>query len=161
MTPLFVGDTAPQFTLPDADEQLVSLSDYAGRKVIVYFYPAALTPGCTVQAVDFTAARQQLADAGYDVVGISPDTPQRLDKFRQKQDLTVTLLGDPSRDVIKAYSAWGAKTLYGKTVEGVLRSTFVVNVDEHGAGTVESAAYNVRATGHVARMLTHLGLPVS
>lgn len=158
MTQLSVGDAAPEFTLPDADDKLVSLSDYAGRKVIVYFYPAALTPGCTVQAVDFTAARQRLSDAGYDVVGISPDTPERLDKFRQKKDLNVTLLGDPARDVIKAYGAWGTKNLYGKTVEGVLRSTFVVDVDENGKGTVDTAAYNVRATGHVDRMLKQLGL---
>ena len=158
MTQLAVGDLAPAFTLPDADGQPVSLSDFAGRKVVLYFYPAAMTPGCTTQAVDFTEARDEFLEAGMDVVGISPDAPGALAKFRQRKDLKVELLSDVSREVIDAYGAWGTKMLYGKAVEGVMRSTFVIDINDAGVGTVEVAQYNVRATGHVDRLRRDLGL---
>jgi thioredoxin-dependent peroxiredoxin len=148
------GDTAPAFTLPNADGKPVSLADYAGRKVIVYFYPAALTPGCTKQACDFTDNLELLAQHGYDVVGISPDKPEKLAKFRDKEHLKVTLLGDPEKEILQAYGAFGEKKMYGKTVTGVIRSTVVV--DEQGK--VERALYNVRATGHVAKIIKDLGL---
>ncbi|NYV76199.1 thioredoxin-dependent thiol peroxidase [Streptomyces sp. UH6] len=148
------GDTAPAFTLPDADGNEVSLADYAGRKVIVYFYPAALTPGCTKQACDFTDNLELLAGAGYDVVGISPDKPEKLAKFRDKESLKVTLLADPDKKTLEAYGAFGEKKLYGKTVVGVIRSTVVVDED----GTVERALYNVKATGHVAKIIRDLGV---
>ncbi|MEU0933147.1 MULTISPECIES: thioredoxin-dependent thiol peroxidase [unclassified Embleya] len=151
---LQAGDTAPAFTLSDADGKDVSLSDYAGRKVIVYFYPAALTPGCTKQACDFTDNLELLAGAGYDVVGISPDKPEKLGKFREKEKLTVTLVADPDKSTLEAYGAFGEKTMYGKTVKGVIRSTFVV--DE--SGRIERALYNVRATGHVAKLIKDLKL---
>ncbi|GAA1004509.1 peroxiredoxin [Streptomyces sp. F-3] len=148
------GDAAPAFTLPDADGKEVSLSDYAGRKVIVYFYPAALTPGCTKQACDFTDNLDLLAGAGYDVVGISPDKPEKLAKFREKESLRVTLLSDPDKKVLEAYGAYGEKKLYGKTVVGVIRSTVIVDEE----GRVERALYNVRATGHVAKIIKDLGI---
>ncbi|MEY9849174.1 thioredoxin-dependent thiol peroxidase [Streptacidiphilus sp. MAP5-3] len=146
------GDTAPAFTLPDADGKPVSLADHLGRKVIVYFYPAALTPGCTKQACDFTDNLDVLAEAGYDVVGVSPDKPEKLAKFREKEHLKVTLVADPEKEVLQAYGAFGEKTMYGKTVTGVIRSTFVV--DEQGK--IEHAFYNVRATGHVAKLIKDL-----
>lgn len=118
MTKLAAGDAAPPFTLPDADGHEVSLADYAGRKVIVYFYPAAMTPGCTVQAVDFTAAHDALSAAGYAVLGISPDTPAKLREFRTKETLGIPLLADPQRSVLDAYGAYGPKMLYGKEIEG-------------------------------------------
>lgn len=158
MTQLTIGDAAPPFTLPDAAGHDISLSDFRGRKVVVYFYPAAMTPGCTTEAVDFTQARDDFLEAGIDVVGISPDSPDRLQKFRSRKDLKVTLLSDQSRAIIDAYGAWGTKVLYGKAVDGVLRSTFLVDVDDQGAGTVELAQYNVRATGHVDRLRRDLGL---
>ena len=158
MSQLAVGDNAPAFSLPDAQDKLVSLSDFAGRKVVLYFYPAAMTPGCTTQAVDFTAARDDFLEAGMDVVGISPDEPDKLAKFRERKHLNVELLANPSLVVIKAYVAWGSKTLYGKTMDGVLRSTFVIDVAEDGTGTIELAQYNVRATGHVDRLRRDLGL---
>ncbi|WP_327269414.1 thioredoxin-dependent thiol peroxidase [Streptomyces sp. NBC_01218] len=148
------GDTAPAFTLPDADGKDVSLADHKGRKVIVYFYPKALTPGCTKQACDFTDNLDLLAGAGYDVIGVSPDKPERLAKFREEENLKVTLVGDPSKEVLAAYGAYGEKQNYGKTVKGVIRSTFVV--DEEGA--IEHAFYNVRATGHVAKIIKDLGI---
>ena len=151
-TKLQPGDTAPAFSLPDADGKTVSLADHLGRKVIVYFYPAALTPGCTKQACDFTDNLDLLAGAGYDVIGISPDKPEKLGKFREKEHLKVTLLADPEKDVLKAYGAFGEKSLYGKTVVGVIRSTVIV--DEHGK--VERTLYNVKATGHVAKLLRDL-----
>ena len=153
-TKLEPGDTAPAFSLPDADGKPVSLADHLGRKVIVYFYPAALTPGCTKQACDFTDNLDLLAGAGYDVIGISPDKPEKLGKFREKEHLKVTLLADPEKEVLKAYGAFGEKSLYGKTVVGVIRSTVIV--DEHGK--VERALYNVKATGHVAKLRKDLGL---
>lgn len=158
MTQLARGDAAPSFTLPDAEGHDVSLSDFTGRKVVVYFYPAAMTPGCTTEAIDFTQARDDFLEAGIDVVGISPDSPDKIQKFRTRKDLKVTLLSDESRQVIDAYGAWGTKVLYGKPVDGVLRSTFLVDVDEQGTGTIELAQYNVRATGHVARLRRDLGL---
>ncbi|WP_371481347.1 thioredoxin-dependent thiol peroxidase [Kitasatospora sp. NBC_00315] len=149
---LQAGDTAPAFTLPDADGKQVSLAEHLGRKVIVYFYPAALTPGCTTQACDFTDNLEVFRGAGYDVVGISPDKPEKLGKFRETEDLKVTLLADPEKTVLEAYGAFGEKKLYGKTVVGVIRSTVIV--DEQGK--VEHALYNVKATGHVAKLLRDL-----
>jgi len=148
------GDPAPDFTLPTDDGREVSLSDYRGRKVIVYFYPAALTPGCTKQACDFTEARESLEAQGYDVLGISPDKPEKLAKFRAHDALTITLLSDPDRSVMQQWGAFGEKKMYGKTVTGVIRSTFVVGED----GTIEQAMYNVKATGHVAKLHKDLGL---
>ncbi|MFJ4715683.1 thioredoxin-dependent thiol peroxidase [Streptomyces sp. NPDC088785] len=148
------GDTAPAFTLPDADGNEVSLADHRGRKTIVYFYPAALTPGCTKQACDFTDNLDVFAEAGYDVIGISPDKPEKLAKFREKEQLRVTLVGDPDKKVLEAYGAFGEKKLYGKVVTGVIRSTVVVDED----GKVEHALYNVKATGHVAKIIKDLGI---
>ena len=142
------GDPAPDFTLPDADDKQVSLADYRGRRVIVYFYPAAMTPGCTKEACDFRDNLASLDGAGIDVVGISPDKPEKLAKFRESQQLTFPLLSDPSRSVLEAYGAYGEKTLYGKKTVGVIRSTFVVGAD----GKIEQALYNVKATGHVAAL---------
>ena len=148
------GDTAPAFTLPDADGKPVSLADHRGRKVIVYFYPAALTPGCTKQACDFTDNLELLAGAGYDVLGVSPDKPEKLGRFREKEALRVTLLADPGKETLTAYGAFGEKSLYGRTVTGVIRSTVIV--DEQGL--VERALYNVKATGHVAKLIKDLGV---
>ncbi|GAA3877668.1 thioredoxin-dependent thiol peroxidase [Streptomyces lacrimifluminis] len=148
------GDVAPAFTLPDADGNEVSLADHKGRKVIVYFYPAALTPGCTKQACDFTDNLDVLAGAGYDVIGISPDKPEKLAKFREKENLKVTLLGDTDKTVLEAYGAFGEKMNYGKTYVGVIRSTIIVDEE----GKVERALYNVRATGHVAKIIKDLGV---
>ncbi|MFF7972794.1 thioredoxin-dependent thiol peroxidase [Streptomyces sp. NPDC007905] len=148
------GDVAPAFTLPDADGNEVSLSDHKGRKVIVYFYPAALTPGCTKQACDFTDNLSVLASAGYDVIGISPDRPEKLAKFREKESLQVTLLADPDKKVLESYGAFGEKKLYGKTVVGVIRSTVIVDEE----GKVERALYNVKATGHVAKIIKDLAI---
>lgn len=158
MTRLDAGATAPAFTLPDADGRTVSLADYAGKRVIVYFYPAALTPGCTTQAVDFTAAINDLGAAGYDVIGISPDEQARLAQFRERQSVAFPLLSDPGKEVLTAYGAFGEKLLYGKLVEGVIRSTFVVDVDAKGEGTVAVAQYNVRASGHVDKLKRELGV---
>jgi peroxiredoxin Q/BCP len=146
------GDTAPDFTLPDADGTPVSLAEHKGRKVIVYFYPAALTPGCTKQACDFTDNLELLAGAGYDVIGVSPDKPEKLAKFREKESLKVTLVADPDKAVLESYGAFGEKKLYGKTVTGVIRSTVIVDEE----GKVEHAWYNVKATGHVAKLLKDL-----
>ncbi|MGW5454058.1 thioredoxin-dependent thiol peroxidase [Nocardia sp. NPDC003979] len=148
------GDTAPDFTLPDADGKDVSLSDYRGRKVIVYFYPAASTPGCTKQACDFRDNLAELNDAGIAVLGISPDKPAKLAKFRDAEGLTFPLLSDPERTVLQQWGAFGEKKMYGKTVTGVIRSTFLV--DEQGA--IEVAQYNVRATGHVAKLRRDLSV---
>ncbi|WP_328771274.1 thioredoxin-dependent thiol peroxidase [Streptomyces sp. NBC_00286] len=148
------GDTAPAFTLPDADGNEVSLADHKGRKVIVYFYPAALTPGCTKQACDFTDNLDALASAGYDVIGISPDKPEKLAKFREKESLKVTLAGDPDKKIIESYGAYGEKKNYGKTYMGVIRSTVIVDEE----GKVERALYNVRAAGHVAKIIKDLGI---
>jgi len=148
------GDPAPDFTLPDADGKQVSLADYRGRRVIVYFYPAAMTPGCTKEACDFRDNLASLDGAGIDLVGISPDKPEKLAKFREAQQLTFPLLSDPSRSVLEAYGAYGEKTLYGKKTVGVIRSTFVVGAD----GKIEQALYNVKATGHVAALRKKLSV---
>lgn len=146
------GDRAPAFTLPDSHGDEVSLADYAGRRVIVYFYPAAATPGCTKQAGDFRDNLVDLAAAGLDVVGISPDPQPKLAAFAAEHQLTFPLLSDPGRDVLTAYGAWGEKSLYGKTVTGVIRSTFVIGE----AQTVEHALYNAKAAGHVASLRRRL-----
>ena len=148
------GDPAPDFTLPTDDGRSITLSELRGGRVIVYFYPAAMTPGCTTQACDFTDSLDSLNAAGYEVLGISPDSPAKLAKFRERDHLTITLLADEDRSVMQAWGAYGEKRLYGKTVEGVLRSTFVVGED----GTLEQAQYNVKATGHVAKLRRELGL---
>jgi peroxiredoxin Q/BCP len=154
MTRLAPGDTAPDFTLPSDTGEEVSLSSLRGRKVIVYFYPAAMTPGCTKQACDFTDSLDSLHAQGYEVLGISPDKPEKLAKFREKDGLTITLLSDADRSVMDAYGAYGEKQMYGKTVQGVIRSTFVVDED----GSISVAQYNVKATGHVAKLRKDLGL---
>ncbi len=148
------GDTAPDFTLTSDTGEDVSLSGLRGRKVIVYFYPAAMTPGCTKQACDFTDSLDSLRGAGYEVLGISPDKPAKLAKFREHDALTITLLSDPEKQTLAAYGAFGEKTMYGKTVQGVIRSTFVIDEE----GKVEVAQYNVKATGHVAKLRRDLGL---
>ena len=152
---LEVGDKAPAFSLPDADGKTVKLSDFTGRKVIVYFYPAAMTPGCTTQACDFRDSLSSLHAAGVRVLGISPDPPAKLVRFRARDGLTFPLLSDEDHAVMTAHGAWGQKNLYGKTVTGVIRSTFVVASD----GTLEQAMYNVKATGHVAKVRRELGIP--
>ncbi|MDO4718074.1 MAG: peroxiredoxin [Propionibacteriaceae bacterium] len=155
---LTTGSVAPAFTLPNAAGELVSLADYAGQRVIVYFYPAAMTPGCTTQAVDFSSALDDFQYSGYRVIGISPDSVDRLAAFSKKSDLKLVLLADPDKTVLNAYGAYGMKKLYGKEIEGVLRSTFVVDVAEDGTGTVQVAQYNVKATGHVAKLRRELGV---
>jgi peroxiredoxin Q/BCP len=157
-TRLAEGDTAPTFTLPDADGSEVSLSDFAGSRVILYFYPAAMTPGCTTQAVDFTAAMADLSHAGLRVLGVSPDPQEKLIQFREQQSVGFPLLSDVDRSVLGAYGAYGEKLLYGKLVEGVIRSTFVIDVDKSGRGKVAVAQYNVKAAGHVAKLKRDLGL---
>jgi peroxiredoxin Q/BCP len=154
VTRLAPGDNAPDFALPDADGKEVSLADYRGQRVIVYFYPAAMTPGCTKQACDFRDSLESLAGAGYAVLGISPDGPAKLARFRERDAVNFPLLSDASRSVMRAYGAYGEKTMYGKTVTGVIRSTFVVG----GDGRIELAQYNVKATGHVAKLRRDLGL---
>ncbi|WP_375499967.1 thioredoxin-dependent thiol peroxidase [uncultured Jatrophihabitans sp.] len=154
VTRLEPGDTAPDFTLPDADGKDITLSGLRGRKVIVYFYPAAMTPGCTKQACDFRDSLDSLQAAGYAVLGISPDKPEKLAKFRDRDAVTFPLLSDVSKETLEAWGAFGEKTMYGKTVMGVIRSTFVL--DEQGV--IEVAQYNVKATGHVAKLRRDLGL---
>lgn len=154
MTRLEPGDPAPDFALTDADGNTVALKDFRDRKVVVYFYPAAMTPGCTTQACDFRDSLDSLAAAGYSVLGISPDKPDKLAKFRDRDSVTFPLLSDPDRSALEAYGAYGEKTMYGKKVTGVIRSTFVV--DE--GGKIEKAQYNVKATGHVAKLRRDLGL---
>jgi len=148
------GDPAPDFTLPTDDGSEVTLSDLRGRKVIVYFYPAAMTPGCTKQACDFTDSLDALKTAGYEVLGVSPDKPEKLAKFRERDALTITLLSDQDKAVMTEWGAFGEKKMYGKVVQGVIRSTIVVDED----GKVEVAQYNVKATGHVAKLRRDLGL---
>ena len=150
------GDPAPDFSLVDADEKPVTLMEFRGKRVVVYFYPAASTPGCTKQACDFRDNLQVLQNAGLAVVGISPDAPAKLRKFRDEQRLTFPLLSDPDHRVLEAFGAWGEKSLYGKTVTGVIRSTVVIDA----GGIVEQAFYNVKATGHVAKLLRDLNLAV-
>ena len=148
------GDTAPDFTLPDDQGGEVSLSGLRGRNVIVYFYPAAMTPGCTKQACDFSDNINALHGEGYEVLGISPDSPARLATFREQDGLSIRLLSDADRAVMDGYGAFGEKQLYGKTVKGVIRSTVVVDAE----GVVSHAFYNVKATGHVAKLRRDLGL---
>ena len=153
-TRLSPGEIAPDFTLPTDTGEEISLAGLRGQKVIVYFYPAAMTPGCTKQACDFSDSLASLATAGYAVIGISPDKPEKLSRFRERDALTLTLASDADRSVMKQYGAFGEKKLYGKIVEGVIRSTFVI--DE--AGKIELAQYNVKATGHVAKLKRDLNL---
>jgi peroxiredoxin Q/BCP len=151
---LTLGDVAPDFTLPDADGNLVSLSALRGQRVIVYFYPAALTPGCTKEACDFTESMPALEKVGLAVLGISPDAPAKLVKFREKEGITFPLLSDPDKSVLAAYGAYGEKVNYGKKIMGVIRSTFVIGAD----GRVEKAYYAVKAAGHVERLRKDLGV---
>jgi thioredoxin-dependent peroxiredoxin len=148
------GDAAPEFTLTNESGDPVSLSDHRGRKVVVYFYPAAMTPGCTTQACDFRDSLDSLAASGYAVLGISPDQPDALAKFRDRDGLTFPLLSDADKTVMEAWGTYGEKKLYGKLVIGVIRSTFVVDED----GKIEVAQYNVKATGHVAKLRRELGI---
>jgi peroxiredoxin Q/BCP len=154
MPKLTEGQPAPDFTLPDSTGREVSLSDYRGKHLVVFFYPAALTPGCTTEACDFRDSLAPLRAAGYEVVGISPDKPEKQAKFVEKHELTYPLLCDVDRSVMTEWGAYGEKKLYGKTVTGVIRSTVVVAPD----GTVELARYNVKATGHVSALTKALGL---
>lgn len=151
---LSAGDAAPEFTLPTDTGDSLSLKDLRGRKVVLYAYPAAMTPGCTKQACDFRDNLASLKAAGYEVVGISPDKPAKLAKFRENDAITFPLVSDEDKSVLSAYGAFGEKQLYGKTVTGVIRSTFVI--DENGL--IERALYNVKATGHVAKLRRDLGL---
>jgi peroxiredoxin Q/BCP len=148
------GDLAPEFTLPTDDGQTLALKELRGRKVVLYAYPSAMTPGCTKQACDFRDSLASLQAAGYQVVGISPDQPAKLAKFREHDSLTFPLVADVDRSVLTAYGAYGEKQLYGKTVTGVIRSTFVIDEE----GRIERALYNVKATGHVAKLRRDLGL---
>lgn len=154
MERLTPGTPAPQFTLPAAGGDTVSLADYAGQKVIVYFYPKASTPGCTTQACDFRDNLASLISQGYAVLGISPDSVKALDTFTENQELTFPLLSDEDHAVAEAYGAWGEKKNYGKTYVGLIRSTLII--DEKGI--VEVAQYNVRAKGHVAKLRRDLGI---
>ena len=149
---LEVGDPAPVFTLPDESGSPVSLSDYAGRNLIMFFYPKAMTPGCTTEACDFRDRADSLLSAGYSVVGVSPDPIDRLQKFREKEALVYPLLSDEDHAVAVAYGAWGTKKNYGREYEGLIRSTFVVGAD----GNLDRVYRNVRATGHVARVARDL-----
>lgn len=152
-TRLEPGDAAPDFSLTDDHGHTVSLGDFAGRTLVLYVYPAAMTPGCTTQACDFRDSLDALAAAGVAVVGLSPDKPEKLAKFRDKEGLTFPLLSDPDKSVLEAYGAFGEKTMYGKTVVGVIRSTFVIK-----DGVIDQAMYNVRAKGHVAKLRKELSV---
>ncbi len=153
-TRLEPGDRAPDFTLSSDTGEQVTLSQLQGRRVIVYFYPAAMTPGCTKQACDFTDSLDSLQGAGYEVLGISPDKPEKLATFRERDALSITLLSDPDKRVMREWGAFGEKTMYGKVVQGVIRSTLVIGED----GRIDVAQYNVKATGHVAKLRRDLGL---
>lgn len=154
MTKLSPGDYAPGFTLLDDSKNQVSLWDLKGQRIVLYAYPAAMTPGCTTEACDFRDSLDSLNAAGIQVLGISPDKPEKLAKFRDRDNLTFPLLSDPGKSVLNAYGAYGEKQLYGKTVIGVIRSTFVIDAD----GKIEQAQYNVKAKGHVAKLRRDLGL---
>jgi peroxiredoxin Q/BCP len=151
------GDRAPEFDLADAAGGHVRLSDLRGQRVLLYAYPAAMTPGCTKQACDFRDSLAVFTGSGLTVIGISPDKPEKLAKFTERDDLPFTLLSDPDKAVLTAYGAFGEKKLYGKVVTGVIRSTFVIAAD----GTIEHAFYNVKATGHVAKLIRDLALEES
>ncbi len=148
------GDTAPAFTLANQDGNDISLADYRGRRVILYAYPAAMTPGCTTQACDFRDNLDALADSGLAVLGLSPDKPAKLAKFRDRDQLPFPLLSDPDHAVLASYGAYGEKTNYGRTYEGVIRSTFVIDTE----GRIEQAQYNVKAKGHVDKLRRDLGI---
>lgn len=148
------GDAAPDFDLADDTGGRVRLADLRGSRVVLYAYPAAMTPGCTTQACDFRDSLDALVAAGITVVGISPDSPEKLAKFRAKEGLTFPLVSDPDKQVLTAYGAFGEKKLYGKVVQGVIRSTFVIDAE----GRIERAMYNVKATGHVAKLRRELGI---
>lgn len=154
MDRLAVGDPAPDFSLPDQDGRPVSLADHRGRRVVLYFYPEAMTPGCTTEACDFRDSLGSLAAAGVDVLGVSRDDPEKLRRFRDAEGLTFPLLSDPDRVVHEAYATWGEKSMYGRTVTGAIRSTFVIDAE----GRIEHALYNVKATGHVAGLRRRLGV---
>jgi peroxiredoxin Q/BCP len=153
-TRLETGNAAPDFTLLNQDGEPVTLSDLRGQKVVLYFYPAAMTPGCTTQACDFRDSLASLQGAGYTVIGVSRDEPAKLKKFAERDGLAFPLLSDPDAAVHRAYATWGEKMNYGKVIEGVIRSTFVIDED----GTITLPKYNVKATGHVARLRRELGL---
>ena len=148
------GDVAPEFSLPTDNGDRLTLKDLRGRKVVLYAYPAAMTPGCTTQACDFRDSLGSLQAAGYEVVGISPDSPAKLAQFRERDAITFPLVSDPDRSVLRSYGAYGEKQNYGRTVLGVIRSTFVIDEKGH----IERAMYNVKATGHVAKLRRDLGL---
>lgn len=154
MPRLSVGDTAPDFTLSNQDGKSVTLSEFKGQRVVVYFYPAAMTPGCTTEACDFRDSLSALSAAGLVVLGISPDKPEKLKKFAEKESLNFDLLSDPDKTMMEEWGAFGEKKNYGKVVQGVIRSTLVIDTD----GAVELAQYNVKATGHVARVRKALGI---
>ncbi|MCU7722782.1 thioredoxin-dependent thiol peroxidase [Actinoplanes sp. KI2] len=151
---LAAGDDAPDFSLPTDNGDRLTLKDLRGRKVVLYAYPAAMTPGCTTQACDFRDSLASLRAAGYEVIGISPDAPAKLAKFRERDAITFPLVSDEDRSVLTAYGAFGEKQNYGRTVQGVIRSTFVIDED----GKIERALYNVKATGHVAKLRRDLGI---
>lgn len=157
MTRLQPGDPAPPFELPADDGSTISSARFAGARTVLFVYPAAMTPGCTTQACDFRDALAPLRDAGYEVLGLSPDPVDKLVRFAEKERLTYPLLSDPGKDVLRAYGAYGTKKLYGKEVVGVIRSTFVIGPD----ATIELARYNVRATGHVASLTKALGITLA
>jgi peroxiredoxin Q/BCP len=148
------GDTAPDFDLADDTGGRIRLADLRGSRIVLYAYPAAMTPGCTTQACDFRDSLDALAAAGITVIGISPDSPEKLARFRAQEGLTFPLASDPDRAVLTAYGAFGEKTMYGKVVTGIIRSTFVIDPE----GRIERAMYNVRAKGHVAKLRGELGL---
>jgi peroxiredoxin Q/BCP len=148
------GDVAPDFTLTTDDDKSLSLSEFKGRRVVLYAYPAAMTPGCTTQACDFRDSLSSLHARGIEVIGISPDAPAKLAKFRERDGLTFPLVSDPTKEVLTAYGAYGEKQNYGRTVMGVIRSTFVIDAD----GRIEKAMYNVKAAGHVAKLRRDLGI---
>lgn len=151
---LEAGDTAPEFSLVDQHGETRSLADYRGKRVVLFVYPAAMTPGCTKEACDFRDSIEPLRAAGYEVLGLSPDTPEKQAKFAERDGLDYPLLSDPERDVLTAYGAYGEKKLYGKLVKGVIRSTFVIDEEGH----IDTAQYNVKATGHVGRIRKLLGI---
>jgi len=151
---LTAGEKAPTFALPSSLGTVINLADFAGSRVVLYAYPAAMTPGCTTQACDFRDNIVAFNQAKIAVLGISPDPVQKLQEFAERDGLTFPLLSDPDHAVLEAYGAWGEKSLYGKTVVGVIRSTFVISAD----GTIEDARYNVKATGHVAKLMRELNL---
>jgi peroxiredoxin Q/BCP len=148
------GDMAPDFTLTTDEDKSLSLSEFRGRRVVLYAYPAAMTPGCTTQACDFRDSLSSLHARGIEVIGISPDSPAKLAKFRERDGLTFPLVSDPTKEVLTAYGAYGEKQNYGRTVMGVIRSTFVIDAD----GRIEKAMYNVKAAGHVAKLRRELGI---